>query len=1197
MVTSLADTPAPGKQTLNPKPGTNVNTNTDNLRGGGSYGPTPMMNAGMTFAEVGSLGLRAWSGWVREEFLPELIGRQGAQKYREMSDNSPTIGAIIYAIKSTMRKVEWRVTPAGAEENKATSPEAQEAADFVQSCMDDMTHSWEDLVDENLSMLVYGYAPHEIVYKKRMGRDPGMDPNNPGEELPKSEYDDGRIGWRRMPIRGQDTVLKWFFDRNGQIKGLTQQPWIGPLLDIPIEKMLLFRPWTHKNNPEGRSVLRTAYLSYYFMKRLQEMEAIVGERLGGVPVLQVPSYIFDAANSGDAKAVAALQSYKKIATNVRVDEQMGIVLPSDVWTGPNGAASAAKQFEFQLVTPTGRPMGGFDFDKTIQRYSTYMFTSVMADFLMLGQRAHGTQSLADNKVDMFFQSIEGYLNSMAAVYNRHALPRLWKLNGFDFENMPKITPDLAQRVDLDVLSNFVLRMSQSGMPLFPNEELQTYIMDAAGLPDVVDEEALQAAGLLTEQLDQKDEQSDVMLENLKNPPMAKPGGPNAPGRTNLEKMLLAGVAKRMLRGGGPKFGIHTHKRDRTVHLHKTNGNGTYGPNGGQGASPFPFGIDEWRDHVIYIYGNEQILKSVLAGEFDDLTDDKYSQAIRHIQKFNQLHRPKGPGGGQFAPGTIYTDDVEVAAKALAQNRKVVLSQPKTVSVLIEKLGSETRRMVEMGQKAPNYNLCNVYLAGSNLFCAETKGIPRPKMPQFKGGKGRRAFIDYLEGKGYATTKEKVRSDYLRATQDELNGAKVAGIAEKMRGSAPAKLGRTIVSSDNYILDGHHRWAAQVANDTIDGTLGGSTTRVRRVDIPITTLLEEAKLYGAATEAVNKLGLDPESDEHAQAVLDEIAKFNPFHVQSGPQGGEFTSGEGGGSGSANKPSADPSRSTRARIVTADQTAKIRRKLGDKAGADLLHFFDTARLMNFKRPTLYQRKMGAIKEFIARYPEYKGRTESLFNLLPDYPVPEGAHAFKRDVEKFNPHHVEHGEHGGEFTSGANAMESALNVVTEDSFYHERNLHGTQDSHGLNVNERGALYQWLGNGYRDLRTEPSFGKVLGKLPEVHGKVFRGTRLNEENLSKLKVGSVYNIEKFSSASQRRDVAVGFISEGRHDPGKKIPVVFEINDSGRKIPRVYAETAGTDDEAEVVLMRGDRYKINAIDSVHDETGPTYTRVQMSQVT
>lgn len=528
-------------------------------RGGGSYGMTPELSYGMTLKEIGSLGLRSFSGWVREEFLPELIGRQGAQKYREMSDNSPIIGAVIYAIKSTMRKVTWRVTPAGDEDQNNPTPEASEAEQFVQSCMNDMTHTWEDLVDENLSMLTYGYAPHEIVYKVRNGRNPGDDPERPGKKLPKSEYDDGKIGWRRIPIRGQDTILKWLFDANGEVDGVTQLPWVGPIIYISIEKMLLFRPHAHKSNPEGRSILRNSYIPYYFCKRMQEQEAIVGERLGGVPCLYVPSYVFDNAAGGDPKAIAALNSYKKMATNIKIDEQMGLVLPSDPWKGDNGAASSQKMFEFKLETPQGRAIGGFDFNTTIERYNVGMMTSVLADFLSLGHTSRGTQSLAISKVDMFFQAIEGYLNSMAAVYNRHALPRLWDLNGMDRDSMPKIEPDLAQRIDLDVLSNFVLRLSQAGMPMFPNEDLQTYILDAGGLPDVQDDRALQAAGMLDEQLQAQDDKAQAALDNMQNPQPKVPGL----GNSNLEKMIRASFANRMVRASGPRFGINTRK-----HVHK-----------------------------------------------------------------------------------------------------------------------------------------------------------------------------------------------------------------------------------------------------------------------------------------------------------------------------------------------------------------------------------------------------------------------------------------------------------------------------------------------------------------------------------------------------------------------------------------------------------------------------------------------------
>ena len=514
-----------------------------------SWGPTPMMTGNMGFAEIGQSGLRAFAGWVKEEFLVELQGRQGAQKFREMLDNSPVVGAIMFAITSTMRKVDHRVIPAD------DSGEAQQAADFVESCMNDMSHSWEDLIVENLSMLGYGYAPHEIVYKRRLGKKPGGK-DVQGQPAPSSEYNDGLIGWRRIPLRGQDTILKWFFDPYGGVTGLTQQPWTGQLIDIPIEKMLLFRPSQHKGNPEGRSVLRTSYVPYYFMKRLQEQQAILGERMSGFPVVSVPSILIEAAASGNGAAAAALATFKKMAINLRVDEQMGAVIPSDVWPGQNGPSSQ-RMYNIELLAPGGGGggRGNAMFELAITRYSTNIMTSVLADFLTLGHEARGSQSLAVTKVDLFFQAVEGFLNSNASVYNRYALPRLWELNGFDPDLMPTIEPDLAQRVDLDVLSNFVLRVSQAGMPLFPNEELQTFLLDAAGLPDVADPRALQAAGLMDDQLDAKDDQQQARLEAMLNPtpPVAgavKPAGMGG-GSSNMEKILLASIARRMLRQQEP----------------------------------------------------------------------------------------------------------------------------------------------------------------------------------------------------------------------------------------------------------------------------------------------------------------------------------------------------------------------------------------------------------------------------------------------------------------------------------------------------------------------------------------------------------------------------------------------------------------------------------------------------------------------
>jgi hypothetical protein len=100
----------------------------------------------------------------------------------------------------------------------------------------------------------------------------------------------------------------------------------------------------------------------------------------------------------------------------------------------------------------------------------------------------------------------------------------------DLNAIPIVESDLEQRVDLAVLSNFVLRLSQAGMARFPNEELQTFLLDAAGLPQVRDPRALQAAGLLDDEFDLQDVRQQA-----------------PPPPSNLDKMLLASLANRVIR--------------------------------------------------------------------------------------------------------------------------------------------------------------------------------------------------------------------------------------------------------------------------------------------------------------------------------------------------------------------------------------------------------------------------------------------------------------------------------------------------------------------------------------------------------------------------------------------------------------------------------------------------------------------------
>jgi hypothetical protein len=410
--------------------------------------------------EIGATGLKRFSGFIQEEFLHELTGWKGLQIYKEMAENDATVSAILFAIKMLCRKVKWFV------ESPSTLPGDQEAADFLETCMDDMSQTWIDTIDEVLSMLEYGFNVQEIVYKRRCGDvfDPSM----------RSKYIDGRIGWRKLSTRSQDSIYRWQFDDHGGIQGVEQ---LAPPhyyhVTIPVEKFLLFRTTTRKNNPEGRSVLRGAYRSWYIKKNIENIEAIGIERdLAGLPVAFVPPELLSSGANNTQKNI--LSEIRNIVTNIRRNDQEGIVFPSSY--DMNGKLL----YDLKLLSTGGQRQ--FDTTSIINRYDQRIAMTVLADFILLGQEKVGSWALATSKTNLFSTAIGAFLDEIAGVFNRYAIPRLFALNDFELTEYPQIKHGDLGSVDLNELGQYIQRLALSGMPIFPNADVQKHLLEVAGLP-------------------------------------------------------------------------------------------------------------------------------------------------------------------------------------------------------------------------------------------------------------------------------------------------------------------------------------------------------------------------------------------------------------------------------------------------------------------------------------------------------------------------------------------------------------------------------------------------------------------------------------------------------------------------------------------------------------------------------------------
>lgn len=418
------------------------------------------------FVELGSTGLRRWSGLIDEEFLPQLKGTRGMRVYREMRENDPIVGAVLFAIGTLIRSVDWRVQPA------SDDPKAEAIAAHVESCLQDLDEPWGDTVSSILEFLPYGWSYHEVVYKYRRGTSP-----DPGQ---RSKYSDGAIGWQKLPIRAQDSLQRWEFDDAGNLTAMVQLP--APDFverTIPYARALLFRPSAPKGSPEGRSVLRNAYRPWFFKKRLEEIESIGIERdLAGIPVLYAPSSYLSQDATPDQ--VAMRQKLIDLVGKLRRNEQEGVLLPGD--RDENGE----RRIELSLLTTAGRRQ--IDVGEVVERYDRRIAMSCLADVILLGHEKVGSFALASSKTNLFATALWSFLDTIKAQFNRRAIPDLVRLNGWPEDLEPTLEHGDIESVDLRELGEYVSKLAGAGATLFPDTDLENALRRQAGLPERVEDE-------------------------------------------------------------------------------------------------------------------------------------------------------------------------------------------------------------------------------------------------------------------------------------------------------------------------------------------------------------------------------------------------------------------------------------------------------------------------------------------------------------------------------------------------------------------------------------------------------------------------------------------------------------------------------------------------------------------------------------
>lgn len=199
------------------------------------------------------------------------------------------------------------------------------------------------------------------------------------------------------------------------------------------------------------------------------------------------------------------------------------------------------------------------------------------------------------------------------------------------------------------------------------------------------------------------------------------------------------------------------------------------------------------------------------------------------------------------------------------------------------------------------DLVKLTLEGTPLF-AGGLNIARKDMPQISRDE-RPNLLASLKAQGVAVTKEQVAPMSLLPTQKEINASRVGGMLTKFE-SHNKPLTDILISKDNRVLDGHHRWALGVMLQT---EAPGVKMRAIRIGV------DHAKALSLLNTYTKEHHIAPQALEVRVAGGAGSGNF-------GHTGGEGGPGNPGGSGAAGSHEAnqveDSLKSTPISISTGD-----------------------------------------------------------------------------------------------------------------------------------------------------------------------------------------------------------------------------------------------------------------------------------------
>lgn len=333
--------------------------------------------------EIGTPGTEIYAGYLSEEYLAELTGKDWADKVDMMRRSDANVRMVLNAIKLPLKSSPWTIVV------REQTPEAElQKKLFEKILFEDLNKSFTQLLGEILTCLEFGYSIFDITHAVKDSKELG-----------------GYNGLKSLSYRSQRTIETWNLDSDRNLQTVSQIAYgdEGGSFELDARFLLYFSPEREGDNFEGISVLRACYGPWFrkneFLKKLA-----IGIEKFAVPtaVLTVPDGVEGKPEFAAAKK--ALACYTSGATNY-------LILPEGFKLSFNNVSVDVEKIR-----------------AAINAENQEMVNSILASFLLLGQNGAGSLALAGSLSDFFSQTIQYIADHIVEQFERKIFKPLVQMN-------------------------------------------------------------------------------------------------------------------------------------------------------------------------------------------------------------------------------------------------------------------------------------------------------------------------------------------------------------------------------------------------------------------------------------------------------------------------------------------------------------------------------------------------------------------------------------------------------------------------------------------------------------------------------------------------------------------------------------------------------------------------------------------------